>query len=51
MVIIVNIRTPEFYKGGLTLKFKHVLKNYWRRGLLIDIIAALPINLVLGGIL
>lgn len=37
--------------GGVTLEFKQVIKLYFKKGLLIDLMAALPIDLVLGGIL
>ena len=49
LVILVNLRTPVLYNGGVTLDCKQVLKMYFKKGLLIDIMAALPIDLALGG--
>jgi hypothetical protein len=50
-VIVVNFRTPIFHKTGMTLKFRHILKNYIiNEGFLVDLMGALPVNLILGGI-
>jgi hypothetical protein len=51
LVILVNLRTPVLHNGGVTLECKQVFKLYFKKGLLIDISAALPLDLVLGGIL
>ena len=50
-VILVNLRTPVLHNGGVTLECKQVFKLYFKKGLLIDLMAALPIDLILGGVL
>lgn len=48
LVIMVKIRTPIIVKGGYTLNFKHVIKNYLNNGLIVDLFGILPTNIVLG---
>ena len=48
MVILSNFRTPVVIAGGYSLEFMPVLKNYARNGLLIDLVGAVPFNMVLG---
>lgn len=47
-VLIVNFRTPVVVEGVNSLELKHVVKHYYRNGLLLDLFAALPLNLILG---
>ena len=50
--IIVKFRTPVIYIGGSTSKFKHVFLQYMKKGrLIMDILGALPLNLILCGII
>ncbi len=39
------------HKGSITLKFNYVLKNYIKKGFFYDLIGALPIDLILGGVI
>lgn len=48
LAIIVKVRTPIVYEGEHTLKFIPILKNYLKKGLIIDLMGALPLNIVLG---
>ena len=48
ILLIVRIRTPVINKGTLTLKTREVLKDYWRNGLLVDVLGAMPFNLLIG---
>lgn len=47
-VIFINIRTPVIMRGGTTLEFKKVMIYYYHNGLILDIIALWPFNLILG---
>ncbi len=50
--IIVKLRTPVIYIGGSTSKFKHVFLQNMKQGrLLTDLFGALPLNLLLCGII
>jgi hypothetical protein len=44
----VNLRTPIIVKGGYTLNFNLIIKNYLNNGLIFDIFGFIPLNLILG---
>lgn len=44
--ILVILRTPVMVSGFYTLSFKHVLRNYFHNGLLIDLMGVLPLNVI-----
>lgn len=48
MEIFVNLRTPIVYEGEHTLKFMPILKQYIKKGLILDLMGALPLNILLG---
>ncbi len=47
LVVFVTFRTPVMVKGGFTLGFVPILKNYLNNGMFYDIFGLLPMNLVL----
>ena len=47
-VIWINLRTPVLVNGAFTLRIGPVLREYLGRGLIYDVFAALPLNLVLS---
>lgn len=47
--LTINMRTPVILRSGATLELKTVLKYYYHNGLILDIIALWPLNLILGG--
>ena len=49
-IIFVNLRTPIIYKGEYTLSLVLVIKNYYHNDLILDIITALPLNLILSNL-
>lgn len=48
LVIFVNFRTPIIVRGGYTINFNLVLKNYLSNGLIFDLFGILPLNCILG---
>ena len=48
LIIFINFRTPIIIRGGYSLNFKFVLKNYMINGLIFDIIGVLLFNVILG---
>jgi len=45
--IVVILRTPVLQKGGYTVNFCAVVKNYYlENGLILDLIGSLPLNLI-----
>jgi hypothetical protein len=48
VVILINLRTPVTMRGGITLNLKVVISYYYHNGLLLDLIALWPLNLVFG---
>lgn len=48
LIIFINFRTPIIIRGGYSLNFKFVLKNYLNNGLIVDVLGILPFNLILG---
>ena len=48
MVVIFKFRTPVVLKGGSTLAFRFVCKFYCQNGMVKDLFALLPFNLILG---
>jgi hypothetical protein len=48
MEIFVNLRTPIVYEGEHTLKLMPILKQYIKKGLILDLMGALPLNILLG---
>lgn len=46
--VLINIRTPVILRGGATLEFKKVISYYYNNGLILDVIALWPLNLILG---
>lgn len=47
-IIFINIRTPVIHRGGTTLSFKSVLIYYYHNGLVLDLVALWPMNLIFG---
>ena len=48
-VIIVNFKTPIIVRGGYTINFWLILKNYYHNGgLIFDLFGILPLNCILG---
>ena len=48
LVIIFTMRTPIIVKGGYTLDFSLIVKNYFNNGLILDLFGLLPLNVALG---
>lgn len=48
LFIIINIRTPVHLRGGTTLSLKVVIQYYYHNGLLLDLVALWPLNLLFG---
>ena len=44
--MIVNLRTATYVQGIMTVELRHTIQNYKENGLLIDLIAAIPLNLI-----
>jgi len=47
LYILSQLRTATYVQGILTVKLKHVAKNYWENGLFFDVVACVPLNLIL----
>jgi hypothetical protein len=47
-ILVINLRTPVILRGGSTLELKTVLTYYYHNGLILDLIALWPLNLILG---
>ena len=47
-IMFLNFRSPVHLRGGKTLEFKVVISHYYHNGLLLDIFALWPLNLILG---
>jgi hypothetical protein len=46
-VIIIKLRTYVLIKGRKSIDFKVVLKQYYKKGLILDLFGILPFKLVL----
>jgi hypothetical protein len=47
-IFVINLRTPVILRGGSTLELKTVLVYYYHNGLILDLLALWPLNLILG---
>ena len=48
LVVISKMRTPIIVKGGYTLHFTLIVKNYFNNGLILDLFGLLPLNIAFG---
>jgi hypothetical protein len=48
--ILAKLRTPVVVEGRTTLELKHVVHNYIREGIMVDLFGLIPFNPLLGAV-